>query len=151
VQYLYSHFRPPIVKANPVPLSSDACSPFGKFAALTSKDNQDIVEATDLLTDKIIPKFAKELLLHFRPASLNNTVLDLPISFVEVMNFFHLHGINYRYLGLVRHYSEVEWMRKLLLAIMITRTLKNKMREQLRNVNEEEEGKYKVRMRFKKY
>jgi hypothetical protein len=54
--YLYCLLRPEFVKRNPVPLSSDAFSRFG----LDHKDvhEREVVEATQRLHRKVIPRFA---------------------------------------------------------------------------------------------
>ena len=59
--YLYELLRPELVKMNPVPLCSDAFSPFEKTDPKQQENNHEDQEAVMRLFNTIIPQFVTQL------------------------------------------------------------------------------------------
>lgn len=109
-------FRPEFVRLHHEPLSSDCFSRFGLPGAAIHDER--VTQATIHLTQTIVPTFS---------ASLTHSL--------DRVNFrFHEAGINMRYMGLVRHHSADETVRRVLLEQMVARVLKKRLERQLREL-----------------
>ena len=85
--FLYRLFRKEFVmnrEYNPLPLSSDAFSYFGKDNH--GEHNKEIEESTNKLMNIVIPQFSKEL----------STRKNLSIESINITKEIHNHGINIR-------------------------------------------------------
>ena len=52
----------------------------------------------------------------------------------QLINIIHEHGINVRYLGILRSYVKNKYIRRFILAEMISRVVKNTLREKMRAI-----------------
>lgn len=123
--FLYKVFRPEFVKKYPVPLSSDAFSPFSRFDPARLENDQNVMTATQQLLSVVIPRFARWLESHWENLKLDKDLTNL----TEII---HREGINVRYLGLLRSHVQNETLRNLILIEMIARVIKNRLRDKLR-------------------
>jgi hypothetical protein len=154
---LYRLFRPEFLKLNPVPLSSDAFSQFGKDA-ISRVHNDEVREATRRLETECIPAFAAHLdrrakistsaeganpfaQLHQSDDVLTEstgiaiTASSKPILQEELSQLIadmHLHGINCRYLLLILRHVVVPYSRVLLITEVVARLCKNRIRAEWR-------------------
>eukprot|EP01117_Protostelium_nocturnum_P012592 TRINITY_DN4634_c0_g2_i2.p1 TRINITY_DN4634_c0_g2~~TRINITY_DN4634_c0_g2_i2.p1 ORF type:complete len:1322 (+),score=514.36 TRINITY_DN4634_c0_g2_i2:78-4043(+) len=130
--YLYKLFRPEFSQKYHLPLCSDAFSNFIK-AHDYEVHNEEIIVATKLLKEQIIPNFAKDL----KEMAMEH-IPDYKANFPNLLLSLHSSGINIRFLGEVRvHLSEEtsgeRYWRFIILLEMISRTIKQHIRELLRN------------------
>jgi hypothetical protein len=130
--YLYELLRPEYVKSYPVPLSSDAFSPFNLTDPNAKSINEDVANACHKLVTLRIPQFAafleKGTLSGLTPAS------ELDCSrFVSLM---HRQGINIRFLGVVRKCLSFQKTRRIALTEMVARVIKDKLNQTLRSTTE---------------
>jgi len=127
--FLYKVFRPEFVKKYPIPLLSDAFSPFLKGDPKEHEYNMEVKEATNYLFETTIPNFARWLQEYYPSLEIEQN----PGVLTELI---HREGINCRYLGMVRQHvsKSMIQLRNFLLMEMIARTIKNQLREQMRNL-----------------
>jgi len=113
--YLYKFLRPEFLRRQGQALSSDAFSAFGKDNA--SVHNGEVIEATKLLRERIVPQFAKDL--DSMPAE--------KLSRLGLTDALHRQGLNLRYMGLLRHHlaKPSTLARGLLLMEMVRQTIKS--------------------------
>lgn len=123
--YLYCLLRPEFVKRNPVPLSSDAFSRFGQH----HKDvhEREVVEATQRLHRKVIPRFAAWL----------DSQDERRLKGLKLTQLMHREGINNRHLGRIRFLVSSAPVKQLLLNEMLSRAIKCSLRLMLRRKMEE--------------
>jgi hypothetical protein len=95
--------RPEYVRRCPLPLSSDAYSPFSKGMPDEQEQNLRVFNATEELLNVVIPRFSEWLDQNF--LTLN---LEEPLS--NLTELIHREGINCRFLGLVRQNVESEYL-----------------------------------------
>lgn len=146
--YLYRLLRGEFVRRWPKPLCSDAFSNFTKGLPSAEADNEEVRQATEHLRTRSIAEFAAML-------------LSLPTSMIANFPFIqslHTHGINVRYLGLLRQHlvtgnsdsaAAKYWVGRVLVE-MLSRTLKQLLRKKLRarmhQLRQSGEAPYKVRI-----
>ncbi|ELR22968.1 C2 domain containing protein [Acanthamoeba castellanii str. Neff] len=137
--FLYRLMRPEFVKVNEYPLCSDAYSRWAHDPDnpnVLKQHNAEIVEATNHLVQTVIPAFA-----FFETIFIES--LNAWRSFVEDMRVLvidmHRGGINCRYLGVIRQHVTNTNLRKSMLIEMVSRVLKNELREHMRNVRSSSE------------
>eukprot|EP00005_Dracoamoeba_jomungandri_P004099 CAMPEP_0174253460 /NCGR_PEP_ID=MMETSP0439-20130205/2820_1 /TAXON_ID=0 /ORGANISM="Stereomyxa ramosa, Strain Chinc5" /LENGTH=881 /DNA_ID=CAMNT_0015334497 /DNA_START=180 /DNA_END=2825 /DNA_ORIENTATION=- len=123
--FLFQLLRPEFVKNNPTPLSSDVFTLFGKHDAAVH--NAEAEEATRMLFEVTIPEFALAL------------ETGLVSSLDELIEKLHRAGINIRHLGKVRAQVESVVVKRLILLEILARVLKNKLRAEMRKIQEKEE------------
>eukprot|EP00755_Sulcionema_specki_P025266 Sspe_Gene.82931::Locus_54373_Transcript_1_1_Confidence_1.000_Length_4792::g.82931::m.82931 len=121
--YLYRHLRPEVVKASrretssrsnePMPLSSDAYSPFGTSRA--NEHNLDVTLVSDVVVTGQCPKLVDSLLLTvWEERGGGNSKVDTDAIFLApyaspgprsrtLSDIFHSFGVNMRCLGMVVH------------------------------------------------
>ena len=127
--------RPELVQRNPDALSSDAWSRLGLEDPQQAVNDAKVVEATRRLLSTIIPDFASRLNRH----------METPVGHMELSKAMHMHGINMRYLGYVRMLVKSPHIRSFLLMDMLSRVIKNDVRDLLRRImkkTEAEQRKY---------
>ena len=126
--WLYRLLRKELVLSSPVPLSSDAFSPFQKGDPEKNNHNKEIVDLFEHLRKKIVPDFA--LWLERKKEEMK--VLDLK----EEM---HRRGLNMRHLGLVYNKLTLDEMKNKFLTEMVLRVAKSTfqalMRESMKNIS----------------
>ncbi|KAL6071444.1 PICALM [Balamuthia mandrillaris] len=125
---LCNRLRPEFVRNNPSPLSSDA---FSKFGMQRPENNQEIMEATKRLHNETIPQFATWL------DGKDSKWLSSKFVGEEIAAVIHKHGINLRKLGLIRAKCRAKQVRSILLQEIVARTIKNKLRANLRTKTRE--------------
>lgn len=130
--YLYQLLRPEFVKTNPVPLSSDAFSPFNAADPRAKEHNDEVAAACHRLKTVRIPQFASFLQKspNFGLTPLNELTCQ---AFIAAM---HTYGINIRFLGLVRHCLTHLHLRQIALTEMVSRVVKDQINQELRNTTE---------------
>jgi hypothetical protein len=105
----YHLLRSELVKANPVPLCSDAYSSWNSDdnEQIRDQNNQDVTEATHRLYNEIIPEFARYLdtndgsQQHNWDKLLNSSCkadIKLPLKWILGKHVIHSKGINLRHL-----------------------------------------------------
>lgn len=114
--------RPEFVRENKVPLCSDAWTKFQSNDPAKDKHDEEVSSSTKDLIRCVIPKFA-DYLEH------NTVVLT---NHNELGDLMHRHGINIRFMGLVRRLVTQPYLKSLLLTDMISRVIKEKLRKELR-------------------
>jgi len=119
---LYNFLRPTAVLKYPMPLNSDAFSGFGTYS---QTDNDEVVMATKMLLTQTIPAVA---------SMLEKRVLMF-VNSKQLINIIHEHGINVRYLGILRSHIQNKYIRRFILAEMISRVIKNTLREKMRDLS----------------
>ncbi|KAL6074899.1 Rab GTPase domain containing protein [Balamuthia mandrillaris] len=125
---LCNRLRPEFVRNNSSPLSSDA---FSKFGMQRPENNQEIMEATKRLHNETIPQFATWL------DGKDSKWLSSKFVGEEIAAVVHKHGINLRKLGLIRAKCRSKQVRSILLQEIVARTIKNKLRANLRTKTRE--------------
>lgn len=138
--HLVNLFRPEFVKANPVPLSSDAFTAFGAADAVVH--NAEVAQARDRLLTLVIPQFVEELM---------SGLLSLSTTYL-IRDEFHKRGINMRYLARVRAAlyadtsSEPKFarLRAVLLTEMMSRVIKQRLRYEQRQTKAKTVAEYKL-------
>lgn len=86
--HLYEQLRPEFVRRYANPLCSDAFSGFDKKESDAMQHKADIVAATKLLKEELVPKFANELPKHVRQQH--------EFCSRDLITALHDHGINVR-------------------------------------------------------
>ena len=124
---LYNLFRPEFARKYSEPLSSDAFTGFGIHDFRVH--HPPVREATLHLRQVTIPEFSKMLDRHEA----------IPIHGIALVTLMHAHGINCRYLGVVRAHSKDQRVRHLVGTEMISRAAKTIFREHMRNCATPEE------------
>lgn len=119
---LYRMLRPELVRENEVPLSSDAWTTFQSGDPEREAHNREVDRATQRLLLGVIPRFAEELQRH----------TATPVNHNELARLMHRHGINIRFLGLVRRLLARPHLKSFLLTDMVSRVIKEKLRGELR-------------------
>ena len=119
---LYRMLRPELVRTNDVPLSSDAWTKFQSSDPAREEHNEEVNCATQRLLKHVIPAFAEHLQRH--------TVT--PVNHNELANLMHRHGINIRFMGMVRKLLTRPHLKSFLLTDMVSRVVKEKLRGELR-------------------
>lgn len=145
---MFKLFRPEFVRRNPVPLSSDAFSKFGKDAEL--EHNSEALDATVRLEGQVVPEFARyldlryadgpvlgddlsaqqqEAALLFDEDSPSITLTRNPHRKLEELNQLvaemHLRGINVRYALAIHSLLTTSLISKLLLTEVVARSAKH--------------------------
>eukprot|EP01125_Pyxidicula_operculata_P007948 TRINITY_DN2681_c0_g1_i4.p1 TRINITY_DN2681_c0_g1~~TRINITY_DN2681_c0_g1_i4.p1 ORF type:complete len:1993 (-),score=419.62 TRINITY_DN2681_c0_g1_i4:344-6322(-) len=118
----YNLLRPAFVKRSTELLCSDGFSGFitGNSSTMI---NMSLMKATGTLHHEFIPHFAK-------------SIEQVDISCEELICKLHSAGINCRHLGRVRHAIRIgSKVRKTILIECIARTIKNELREVMRNLS----------------
>lgn len=130
--YLYELLRPEFVKTYPIPLSSDAFSPFNAVDPRAKEHNDEVAVACHHLKTVRIPQFASFLQ---KSSSFGLTPLSelTCTAFVAAM---HSKGINVRFLGLVRRCLTHMYLRQVALTEMVSRVIKDQINEQLRSTTQ---------------
>eukprot|EP00662_Eupelagonemidae_sp_cell21_P023420 gene23420-5120_t len=59
MRWLYRLLRPELVAGHGCPLSSDACSPFGRGGAGRDGDDAEVLDATRRLHEEVLPELAR--------------------------------------------------------------------------------------------
>eukprot|EP01127_Copromyxa_protea_P013751 TRINITY_DN3720_c0_g1_i2.p1 TRINITY_DN3720_c0_g1~~TRINITY_DN3720_c0_g1_i2.p1 ORF type:complete len:1412 (+),score=225.99 TRINITY_DN3720_c0_g1_i2:23-4237(+) len=120
----YNLLRPQLVQSFPSALCSDAFSGWLAFESTQKRAeyNEKVVSATAHLYNILIPKFAERL-------ETGDETLRTADALISGL---HQAGINIRHLGRVRSLVTNEFARKILLEEIVARTLKNMVREELR-------------------
>lgn len=108
---------------NAKPLSPDALSNFCRSDPNYRELNDDVHTATYFLVRTLIPYLANDLMKNGHPT--NREALKLS-------EYLHKHGVNVRYLGLLRSYLQDEDLRTQILLEIVFRSLKNILKEQQR-------------------
>eukprot|EP01127_Copromyxa_protea_P021734 TRINITY_DN7561_c0_g1_i2.p1 TRINITY_DN7561_c0_g1~~TRINITY_DN7561_c0_g1_i2.p1 ORF type:complete len:1118 (+),score=152.02 TRINITY_DN7561_c0_g1_i2:2247-5600(+) len=100
----FNLFRPEFVINWHKALSSDAGSTFQTDHDEAKTLNMEARKASSFLRTTLVKKFAEFLVSHFysimRRQGLSST--QMPQNILSLLSACHAHGINYRYLGLVR-------------------------------------------------
>lgn len=127
LQWLKKHHPPNEPDKKFPPLSCDALTLWAQSGRDTKKHNDAIREATKILIHKVIPEFAS-FFVQKTPRQLRD---------VQVSEELHRHGINVRHMGLVRFMitgadESSLAARRTLLINMVSRTLKNLLRREMR-------------------
>jgi Clustered mitochondria/WD domain, G-beta repeat/Translation initiation factor eIF3 subunit 135 len=122
--HLCALLRPELVRANAVPLSSDAYSRLGVVDGAVH--NAEVAEATRRLHSVLVPEFGRHL------DSLPEHVASAyPLGF-SLTSAAHLHGVNVRHFGRVwQHVRRGHWHQALAVE-MIARAFKQHWRAALR-------------------
>eukprot|EP00698_Gefionella_okellyi_P016146 TRINITY_DN4601_c0_g1_i3.p1 TRINITY_DN4601_c0_g1~~TRINITY_DN4601_c0_g1_i3.p1 ORF type:complete len:727 (-),score=189.20 TRINITY_DN4601_c0_g1_i3:2918-5098(-) len=121
--HLYHLVRPELLRSNSVPVSSDAFSYFGRWDA--NANNSEARQMSARIMNECIPRLVRKI--------VRGSVS--PASVLELRDLMHEHGINIRYMGVLRaqlpqaHYDH---LRSLLLTAMITRVVKAQFRARWR-------------------
>ena len=136
MDYLHKLLRPELVRQYPSQLCSDAFSGFIRPPKVRSKQheslakrekaiNRAVSDATTYLRTNVVPVVADKL-------------CSIPLSEradVNLINFFHSHGVNLRYMGEVRVFmsriQKDEYWSRLILIEMVSRVIKDRIREKL--------------------
>jgi alpha-tubulin suppressor-like RCC1 family protein/tetratricopeptide (TPR) repeat protein len=122
---LYYQLRPEFVKNYAYPLNPDAC--FGFCKDNMQVHNREVQEATSYLTQVVIPKFAQ---------MLNKNELYI-ITTSQLTAEMHKHGINLRYLGLLRSMvHDNPYVKSVIFTAMVINCLKNYVRRKMRLVDD---------------
>ena len=122
----YKLLRPELTFSNYVPLSPDAFSGWSSFDDYRSEHNQDVKDATMRIERELIPKIVSEVLeltivdgkrftdfpfqmghSHFNNNKYSSEKCGVDVNcltqrLVHILNRIHFHGINIRYLGVIR-------------------------------------------------
>ena len=145
---MFKLLRPEFVRRNPVPLSSDAFSKFGKDGEL--EHNSEVLEATVRLEGQVVPEFARYLDLRYADgpilgddltAQQQDTALlfddDSPATTLarnphrkleelsQLVAEMHLRGINVRYALAIHSLLTTSLISKLLLTEVVARSAKH--------------------------
>lgn len=136
-EHLYRLLRPELVRKFNVPLSSDAYTLFGKRGA--GVHNREVRMATEHLLYTLIPRFAG--ILDFQESTedwpKHKNHYKIKITEEKLPEILHREGINVRHLGRVRTKVTSEKWRNALLIEILTRVIKNTIREKLRSQMEQ--------------
>lgn len=120
--YLFRSFRPEFVMKYSKNLSSDAFCDWGYHNR--ALNDSEVTEATLYLHQKTIPILAAELdAENMKPEEL---------TLHDVTETFHRHGVNLRYMGIVRNLLKSPAKKLALYHIIIARTLKSFWRSHMR-------------------
>lgn len=130
--YLYELLRPEFVKTYPIPLSSDAFSPFNAVDPRAKEHNDEVAVACHHLKTVRIPQFASFIQ---KPSSLGLTPLN-DLTCTAFVAALHSKGINLRFLGLVRRCLTHVYLRQVALTEMVSRVIKDQINEQLRSTTQ---------------
>ncbi|KAL6057320.1 hypothetical protein QOT17_015568 [Balamuthia mandrillaris] len=116
--------RPELVRANPVPLCSDAFSEYQQLDPEKSVHDEEVLKTTSTLSH-IIAEVAEGMKAH--------TIQ--PVDHEDFIEELHMRGVNVRFLGLVRTLcgGSQQHLRSFLLTEMCARVMKNKLRRIMRN------------------
>eukprot|EP01087_Luapelamoeba_hula_P015323 TRINITY_DN4566_c0_g1_i12.p1 TRINITY_DN4566_c0_g1~~TRINITY_DN4566_c0_g1_i12.p1 ORF type:complete len:1301 (-),score=219.59 TRINITY_DN4566_c0_g1_i12:10-3912(-) len=151
--YLYQLLRPEFVKHHAVPLCSDAFCKWGQDPqdeSVIKNHNNEISQATELLTTKIIPAFLHNLNI-VMATSINRisrrtgkrkstqTMNGIAESYRMLVIDMHRWGINVRLMGRIRTLTDNPILKRWLLTEMVARVLKNELRNLLRAQRQEHE------------
>lgn len=146
--YLFKLFRPEFVRRNPVALSSDAYSKFGKDAEV--EHNSDVLDATIRLEGEVVPEFARYLDLRYADGpvlgddltaqqqeaallfdedspsiTLNRNPHRKLEELSQLVAEMHLRGINVRYALAIHSLLTTSLISKLLLTEVVARSAKH--------------------------
>jgi serine/threonine protein kinase len=160
--YLYWLMRPEFVRHNPVPLSSDAFSPFGKRDERAIEHDQAARAATNRLETDVIAQFAA--LLDKRDASLQQqqepaasssssaSIDDANVDdggehdsddeLASLVGSMHFAGINCRYLMMLLCQLKSHAQRRIVATELVARTVKNCVRAQWRSLSSVDDEPY---------
>jgi hypothetical protein len=130
--YLYELLRPEYVKTNPVPLSSDAFSPFNQTDPNAKINNEEVAAACHRLITTRIPQFAAFL----EKGSLSGLTPAAELDCSRFVSLMHRQGINIRFLAVVRRCLQNPKIRRIALTEMVSRIIKDQLNEELRNTTE---------------
>lgn len=159
--YLYMLLRPEFVRLNPVPLSSDAYSKFGKDGEL--EHNSEVLDATIRLEGQVVPEFARYLDQRYtdghhdatdKTSGVDRTLFeeDSPTQALErnphrkleelsqLVAEMHLRGINVRYALAIHSLLTTSLISRLILTEVVARSAKHLIDDMWRGldtVNEE--------------
>ncbi|GAB5366103.1 hypothetical protein AAMO2058_001115800 [Amorphochlora amoebiformis] len=141
--HLFEMLRPELVKASPMPLSSDAWSRFGLHNH--QEHNVEVQQVSSTLPIKLIAQF------------VDRCLKDIPTSQEQLIDRIHSMGLNCRHLGrlrsavyarlpLLKRDSKIEIDRlnftgQFLLTQMVSRVFKSLIRRQLRDIKTSEYSK----------
>jgi serine/threonine protein kinase/tetratricopeptide (TPR) repeat protein len=155
--YLYKLFRPEFVRLNPVPLSSDAYSKFGRDSE--AEHNEEVLEATIRLEGQVIPDFAKYLDGRYADSRLdtikemkgetgaNVFEEDLPAvslarhpyrqleELSHLVAEMHLRGINLRYALAIHGLLSSTLISRLVLTEVVARSAKHLIDDMWRGID----------------
>lgn len=142
----YQTLRPELVLGIHQNLNSDAFSPWNDYDGEKSLHEAAIIETTKFLKEVIIPGFADalqdgklEAITYLppdreswmkSPADRLCTILDA----ADMTSTVHYYGINVRHLGLIRSHVSKQNFRDFLLIQCLSRTMKNILRQDMRNL-----------------
>ncbi|MDP2438971.1 MAG: hypothetical protein Q8P67_24760, partial [archaeon] len=124
---LYNLFRPEFALRYHEPLSPDSFTGFGIHDFRVH--HPPVREATRYLREVCIPEFVTKLDKHD----------IIPIHGTALVALMHSHGINCRYLGVLRSRSSDERVKHLIATEMISRAANSIFREHMRNSLTQEE------------
>eukprot|EP01127_Copromyxa_protea_P013867 TRINITY_DN3776_c0_g1_i2.p1 TRINITY_DN3776_c0_g1~~TRINITY_DN3776_c0_g1_i2.p1 ORF type:complete len:911 (+),score=104.39 TRINITY_DN3776_c0_g1_i2:727-3459(+) len=124
---LTQHFRSEFLEKYKIALSADAFSKFCMHEPEKKQQEREIVEATEHLLTKIIPDFAKDVDKKFTKH----------VDIDQFLSVLKSAGINIRYLGELRTHVTSPFARNAILIEMICRSIKNQIREELRETKRE--------------
>ena len=130
--YLYELLRPEYVKSNPVPLSSDAFSPFNSTDPKATTNNEEVASACHRLVTVRIPQFASYL----EKGTLSGLTPVSQLDCSMLVSLMHRHGINIRFLSVLRRCLQFPRTRQLVLTEMVSRVVKDQVNEVLRNTTQ---------------
>ena len=119
--WLYELLRPELVKKFSKPLSSDAFSSFQRFDEDKKEHNNDVIEATNMMMEKCVPKVAE---------IVND--LEKELKTRNLAQILHENGVNIRKIGFVRSLVENTWTKKWILQYCFVRGLKSFLQYQMR-------------------
>lgn len=130
--------RPELVKGFRVPLSPDALVGWGRRDPQQAVHNQEVLDATLLLREQIVPTFASEI--SSEAASSTRYDTDYVGPYISgLCHRLHANGINMRYLGLVRKHA-TEKLQHCCLAEMVARVFKSRLNAKLRTAIASDSG-----------
>jgi Clustered mitochondria/Translation initiation factor eIF3 subunit 135 len=131
--YLYRHLRPELVAQFSKPLSSDAYSNFGSHDR--AQHDGEVADATRFLFDVVAPAFAASLEQRFSAsvAALDDLMAS-PRVHATFVSWYHMRGINVRWMGLVHSMLANERLRQVSLEEMLARCLKAHLNAELRGM-----------------
>jgi Clustered mitochondria/Zinc finger, ZZ type/Translation initiation factor eIF3 subunit 135 len=116
--------RPQLLKSFGQALSSDAFTGFGRHDAAIH--NAEVVAATKHMFDVLIPRVADEIDVGMFSLRTPNATPSY------ITSLMHANGINVRHMGALRSMSQNATARRVILLAMISRVIKNQLRQQNR-------------------
>lgn len=136
--FLVNLLRPEFVKSSPIPLSPDSFSGFG--LENKQKHNDEIRQATTRLEQEVVPEYASKIDEHYLASSIT---YSYSTSIIEnLLSDMHRHGINFRYLGMLRSKISCEELRSYILTEIVARTTKTIIRREMRALQSSDQESY---------